>query len=467
MRSGLVLLAVAAAAYLGRAVQGAPGEALFLPTLLLVPLILRRPVIGLYLFIPVGQLVPYWVRVPVPVLDSPLALVGLVGAGAAMAYWASRHVAWPRTPLYWPLLIIVAILGGGALIGYGAEAGWRLYITLHGLLPFFLVILLIDSPRKARILLLCILMPLLLRALAVWPIALFYGGESGQTLRGVQAMSDWLDWLWGFRGGGLVLNLSLLVPFVFAAMVQAPHRGLRLRFVLLSLVVTGALVLTTYRAALLNLGLAAIAVVALGPGRLHRRVLSTALLLGIPWLMATSLGNYLPGPRALLDNWQRTVVDPLAGGNIWVDRLGLLRMSLEVFRRSPWVGVGAITPFHVLSGIALVELQGQVLELPGHSSIGMIASEYGITLLLAWSAVFLTTAWTLVRLYRAVHYGLDRALVVGLFGVWLIIFVQAFINNTLFQPVVMHVFWAYMGLAVVWDGWLRRDPDARLVDWQW
>ena len=105
--------------------------------------------------------------------------------------------------------------------------------------------------------------------------------------------------------------------------------------------------------------------------------------------------------------------------------------------------------------------------MPTPTSIGMIASEYGIVLLLAWLAVFIITGWTLLRLYRTVRYRLDRALAVGFLEIWAIVLVQALINTTLFQPVTMRIFWMCMGLAVVWDNWLRRDPDAHLVDWEW
>ena len=461
LRLGAVLLAPVAAVYIGRAVITAPEQTLFLPFLPLAPLILRNPVIGLYLLIPVGLLVPYWVRVPLPLFDSPLEVAAIFTTVATMAYWARRRTAWPRTSLYWPLLACIVILGLGALLRHGLLAGSRLYFFAEGLLPFFLTVLLIDSPRKARILLLSIFVPLLLRTLAVWPIALFYGGESGLVFRQTQIVDDWLYWLWGFREGTLALTLSLLAPPIFALVALA--RRWRLRLALLALIVTGALLLTTYRAGLLNLVLTGIVVSALVPGRLRRRVVVAALLTGMLSLSIGMLGFYTPGVQALLDNWQSTVVALRAQDSIWIDRLWALRYAFEVFKRSPWTGVGAMTS----GSIPGVELRGQLVPLYGHTSIGKIAYEYGITLLLAWSAVFLVTGRMLFRLYRTVRYGLDRALVIGLLGTWVIMLVQALINNTLFLPTLMQIFWACMGLAVVWDEWLRRDPGARLVDWEW
>ena len=461
VRFGAVLLAPVAAFYIGRAVITAPEQALFLPFLTLVPLILRNPLIGLYLLIPVGLLVPYWVRVPLPLFDSPLAVVAFFTAGATMASWVSRRTAWPRTPLYWPLLACVVILGLGTLLRHGLLAGFRLYIFAEGLLPFFLTVLLIDSPRKARILLLSIFMPLLLRTLAVWLIALFYGGESGLVFRDTRIVGDWVYWLWGFRGPYIMSHLSLLAPPIFALMVLA--RRWRLRLTLLALVVIGALLMTTYRAALLNLVLAGIVVSALAPDCLRHRVIFATLLAGMLGLGIGVLGSYMPGVQALLDNWQSTMAALRTQDSIWIDRLGALRYAFQIFQMSPWVGVGAMTS----GSIPGVQLQGQLVPLYGHTSFGRIAYEYGITLLLAWSAVFLVIGRMLFRLYRTVRYGLDRALVVGLLGIWVIMLVEAQINSVLFEPILMQVFWACVGLAVVWDAWLQRDPDARLVDWEW
>ena len=465
----MTLLAVVAAAYIGRAVFTAPTMVLFLPFLLLVPLILRNPVIGLYLLFPVGQLVPYWVQVPVPILDSPFAVVGFTAAGAAIAYWATRRTAWPGTRLDGLLLLCAMILAAGALSGYGREAGWRLYIFGLTLLPFFLTVLLIDSPRRARILLLCIFLPLLLRALALWPITLFYGGESGEVVRQTHGPGrDWLYWLWGFRGANVPLTLSFLMPPVLALMVLAPRRRERLLLALLALVVAVALVLTTLRAALLNLMLAAILVAALGPNRRRRRAVLIVLLPGIVWFGVVLLASYTPGVQRLLELWQRTV-SALTLDNIWQDRLWFLRYAFEVFARSPWFGVGATTTLHASTNPAdnWVLIRGTWVFVQGHSSIGIIAYEYGIGLLLAWSALLLLTGWTLIRVYRATRHTLDRALVVGLIGIYVIVLLNALINAALHQTLPMQLFWGCMGLAVVWDRWLQRDPETRLVDWEW
>ena len=464
---GIVLLALVAAAGIGYASLVAPNIALFIPFLPLALLILTSPAIGLYLFIPIGQLVPYWVRAPLPVFNSPLEVVALCTAIATAAYWARHHKAWPRSWLYLPLFVSASILGLAWFTGYGQEADARFYTFIVSLLPFFPVVLVIDSPRRARILLLSITLPLLIRAAAVWPIVLFYGGESGSVFRQTQIIDDWLYWLWGFRGANLPLTLSFLCPVILALMFLAPRKRLRIFLMLLALAITGALLLTTFRAALVNLGVAIIVVAVLGPERLRHRVLGFALLLGGLLVFVGLLGDYARGVQGLLDNWQNTVVDPLLRGNIWVDRLAMLRNDLEVFRRSPWAGVGAITPVAHGSELGQVELESQIFYLYGHNSISMIASEYGIALLLPWSALFLVTGWTLLRLYRAVRHSLDRGLVVGFFGIWAIVLLQAFINTTLFQILPMHIFWTCMGLAVVWNEWLQSSPGTRLVDWEW
>ena len=460
---GMALLAVAAAAYIGRAVFTAPAVVLFLPFLLLVPVILRNPAIGLYLLIPVGQWVPYWVRVPVPVFDSPLAVVALFTVAAAAAHWARHHTVWPRNWLYLPLLVAASILGLAWLSGYGPEAFMRFYIFVEALLPFFLVILLIDSPRKARILLLSITLPLLLRAAAVWPIALFYGDESLQVFRAIRP-DEWTTWLLGLNGPNLATNLSLIVPLILGLTLLAPRKWQRIGVAFLALAVTGALVLTTYVAALMNLGVAVIVVTALGHKRLYHRLLSAILLLGGLLVFVGLLGHYVPNvKRLLVGAWQELVV----GSLLRVDRLAMLRGDLEVFRRFPWVGVGAITRYATSSGVGQLQVQGQVFGLGGHNSISMIAYEYGIILLLSWLAIFAVTGWTLLGLYRTVRYWLDRAFVVGFIGIWAIVLVKTLTSTILFQPTSMHIFWTCMGLAVVWDEWLRREPDACLVDWQW
>ncbi|MBM4429714.1 MAG: hypothetical protein FJ026_05100, partial [Chloroflexi bacterium] len=303
---GMILLVVVGAAYVGYTVNTAPQQVFLFPFLPLAALILLNPVIGLYLIIPVGHLVPYWVRVPTPVFDSPLEVVALFTIGAGAASWALRRTVWPRSWLYVPLAISVLILAMAWILRHGPEADARLYIFLATLLPFFSVIWLIDSPRKARILLLSMILSLLVQVVAVWLIVLGGGSQSALIFRDKGVMNDWLQL---FRGNANpATHLSFLFSLVLASLMLAPRKWQRGYLFLMALVVIGGLVLTTYRAVLVNLGVVVIAVAMFGPKRVHGRLFISTVLPAVLFVMVGLLAQYQPGVQYLVDRWQRTDV---------------------------------------------------------------------------------------------------------------------------------------------------------------
>ena len=458
---GLVVLALLGAFMMGRYALDRPELALFPLVLPLLPVVIKEPLAGLLIYFPLTALLPYWVRLPLPLLGSPYALVAMGTTLAALMHLVSSRPRLPRSPLYLFIALAEIILISGAVSHHGPESFWRFYDFSQGILFLVLVLILVDTPRKARWVLAAIAGTPFLRMFVQLPVAIAYADTSKGALRTFHmgVPNRWWEFLVG-DSPSFVWMLTMAVPLLIALWPVIQEPRWRRRIGLLLTVTLIFLVITTQRANLLNLALGFGAVVLLSPRR-HRRsylaliVIGIAIIALIIWLTAAG--------RHTLSLWTETLRDLPAQGPS-TDRLWYLKGGLRLFRFSPFVGIGAATPKRIaVPETPLLGPSSSLIEVQGHSALAMVAYEYGVVYLIAWLGMLLTAARNMLWLHRHVHDPFDRALVTGLLGGWAVFAAMGILNTAWLVVPMSQIFWAGQGLVVLWSDWLQRDVKARLV----
>lgn len=423
-------------------------------------LLSREPIIGFYLSLVILIIVPYsTLRIPFPLLHSPLSImVVLTLAFAIMHQVLTRK---PLTPsnLYGPMFVWCSLLLVFAIIGHGPAASTRAAWSLGGLWPFFLVLLLVDTPRKARNVLLAFIIPLLIVALAWLPTLLSGGGLSRAT--GIDYSAGTVRSLLTAnapRGGA-----AILLTYVGGASWQAFSIMAMAWCVLFSIAVFGKkrirwlagfaavlllfpILLSTFGNAMLIVALGAAFVLLFGARRLTiNRIGLVLVLLGL-------LGGLLFFTAGGQNAWQRVVSgkDPSIQG-----RKIAWKEGAEAFLSNPIIGWGAYNEEHKTQA-------GNWLL--GHSGFLVSAYEFGLVYIAAIGLLFFTIAVDLFRLAKKRLSSTDRAIVIGIQALFATYIVQFFLSGSLGIISIDIVFWLFMGLACVWLNWLQSGDEARLVE---
>jgi len=423
-------------------------------------LLSREPIIGFYLSLVILVIVPFSaLRVPFPLLHSPLSI--MVVPTLALAIMHQVITRKPLTPsnLYGPMFVWVSLLVMFAMIKHGPAASTRLAWSIGGIWPFFLVLLLVDTPRKARNVLLAFIIPLLIVALAWLPALLSTGGlsrvtsvnYSAGTVRSLLSAN-------ALRGGA-----AILLTYVGGANWQAFSIMAMAWCVLFSIAVFGKkrirwlagfaavlllfpILLSTYGNALLIVALGAAFVLLFGIRRLTiKRIGLVLVLLGL-------LGGLLFFTASGQHAWQRVVSgkDPSIEG-----RKIAWKEGTEAFLSNPIIGWGAYTEEH----------QTQAGNwLLGHSGFLVSAYEYGLVYIAAIGLLFFVIAVDLFRLGKKSLSVTDRAIVIGIQALFATYIVQFFLSGSLGLVSIDIVFWLFMGLACVWLHWLQSGEEVRLVE---
>lgn len=422
-------------------------------------LMIREPILGFYLSLVIALVVPYQtLRLPFPLLHSPLSVIVILMFLLAIARFVIEKKPLTPTNLYLPIFLWVLLLLVFVVVGHGPAATTRALWSLGGIWPFFLVILLVDTPRRARNVLLALIIPLMIVAIAWLPALLSRGGFSGASIKysgeGVRSLFS----TGTPRGGAAVLLtyvggaswqvfsiIALVWTVLFSIAMFAKTRirwlaGLAAAFLLL------LILLCSFGNALLVLVVGALFVVLFGRRRLTRR--NIGFILALIGLVAGLL---------LFTSSERNVWNRVFSGedpSVEARKIAW-EEGTKAFLANPIIGWGAYNEEHQTeSGNWLL----------GHSGFLVSAYEYGLVYLATLCLLFFMIAKDISRLARKRLSSTDRAIVIGIQALFATYIVQFFISGSLGLISIDIVFWLFIGLACVWLNWLQSDDESRLVE---
>ena len=420
-------------------------------------MLVKNPIWGFYLIYPLFFLRPFGeLRFDFPLLNSPGYVVSLLTLGIAFARFGVQRRPLPSSAPYGPLATCVVLLAVFTAIGHGPDSGWYLYRFVEGLWPICLVILLVETPRQARNVLIALFVSAAGRALRYLPDLLRVSAYAQQTgalftlARGIGRVGI------GPTAAGqflLVENswqsvqaiaLALIPLFALAMFSERP----RLRYLCGAIVVAGGFtaVTSSYLSAMLVLGIGITIVLLLGArlGWVQWRI-STIVLVVV--LIAVTVLS--PPGHSLLDR----LLNPWDDAGI-IARQSIYIEGVRAFLESPLVGWGAHRRGYVTPG-------GNYLE--GHSSFIPVAYQFGLVFLVPLFLVFWQAGQNFRWLLAQPLSHTEKVLLVGTLSAFVTYLIFGIFAMTLFEFGQDAVVWLFVGLTVVWRNWLEGKTYDRLV----
>ncbi len=416
-----------------------------------------RPMIGMYACYFLLLVVPYTdQRLDIPVFRSPLQTIAVITvAGALLRHVESRR--WlPKTRLYLPLALVIAIYIMFAAVQHGDAPAVRAYDFLAGMWPLVLILLLVDTPRRARNVLLGMLAATVILTVLWLPglIALSTAGTGIRQAVSVGASADAravsLLGAVGSLSVQTLVALALVAPVLLGIGLATPRWRVPslLGFVVLGVTIFAA----TYAAAVATLMVGTIATVGLfllptGRGR-PARIRGALITLPVIILLA-AIGLSLEPGRDALYRLTNPTNDPSGSG-----RIASLEQGWHAFLEEPLIGQGAYNTYQVTP-------EGWVLG--GHNTFGVMAYEYGLLMLFPFLWMLWAMGRELICLLRGAVSPVERGLGVGFLASLIAAILTGFLTPTFAQVFQDTILWTLIGLAIVWNNWKAADPEVILV----
>lgn len=138
-----------------------------------------RPIIGFYGLFPAVFLLPAALKLPGKyVTNSPFDILVIITTIVAVFRFLNKHKRLPFNPFFIPLLAIGIMLFLFTLAKYGDDNGQPLLRFIQGLAIFVPTLLLIETPKQARLTLLILLITLGIRMGAIGLINWYFASSS-------------------------------------------------------------------------------------------------------------------------------------------------------------------------------------------------------------------------------------------------------------------------------------------------
>lgn len=421
--------------------------------------LLRQPVLGLYLSLVIMIVVPYGLmRLPFPLLHSPLSIIVTLTLAVGLAKQAYLKEPLPASNLYIPLLVWAAILLVFVLVKHGPDAPTRAASALTGLWPLALVVLLVDTPRKARNVMLAAIVPLLFVAFLWLPALISKGGLSSssfgysssdvRSMFSENAIRSNFGGIMAYIGGGswetfsmMALTWPLLLSLAFFT-----EKKTRLLAGLAALLILAVVLLSSFGNALFIVATGTVFVVIFGARNLSPRSLALVLVVVI---LFVSIFSFTASGRNM---WDRVFSgkDPSIEG-----RQEAWSQGAKAFLANPFIGWGAHNDEYQTAS-------GNWLQ--GHNGFLVAAYEYGLVYLAVIFFLFFIVLTNVLRLGRFKLRRNDQAIVIGIKALVATYILQFFFSGSLGIVTLDLLFWVFIGLVIVWLTWLKQGEDARLVE---
>lgn len=416
-----------------------------------------RPMIGMYACYVLLLFVPYTdARLDIPVFHSPLQMIALITVAGALLRHGASHRSLPRSRLYLPLGLVIAVYIMAAAVQHGDAPAVRAYDFLAGMWPLVLILLLVDTPRRARNVLLGMLSATVILTVLWLPglIALSTAGLNARYAVSPGATADTSAVSLLGAVGSLSLQtlvaLALATPVLLGIGLSTPRWRVPslLGFIVLGVTISAA----TYASAVAALIVGTITTVGLfllpiGEGR-PARIRGALIALPVIILLA-AIGLSLKPGRDVLDRLTNPTND--VSGNL---RINSLEQGWHAFLEEPLIGQGAYNAYRVTP-------EGWALA--GHNTFGVMAYEYGLLMLVPFLWMLWAMGRELICLLRGATTPVERGLGVGFLASLIAAIVTGFLTPTFAQVFQDTILWTLIGLAIVWNNWKAADPDARLI----
>lgn len=421
-------------------------------------IIFPEPIRGLYLAYPIMFLIPYgtlWFDFPL--FNSPLDVVVILTFTFGALRFARHKKSLPKSGgIYILLLICIAILSAYALVGHGEVAGFRLFRFVQGLWPFVLVVLLVESPRQARNVLISLLVTFVLLSVMWLPGLITAGKVGGNLIRSAheaQRLDEGVAKISLSYASTNLSYLTLLAIAFVAIMSLGWTLTVKMNRLLLSagsLLLCAVVLWASYASAVVALiaGVVLILLIMM----LSRTIGITS---AIPWLLliVAAIAIFilvLPQGRTTFERIVNPSEDPSGSSRMWAFTQGV-----KAFRANPLTGYGAYNrPTTVSRGLVLA----------GHNTFIVMAYEFGLLFMLPYVALFFMIARGFYKLISRTGKRGDKGLAVGMAASIGAAVVTGFITLVFLEPAQDAILWLFVGLMTVWNNWLDNNPEARLVD---
>ncbi|MEM4406496.1 MAG: O-antigen ligase family protein [Candidatus Methanomethylicaceae archaeon] len=446
-------------AWMGRSLaRGSSLPVLIAIALISLLIIAPDPVRGLCVAYPVMFLIPYgilWFNFPL--FNSPLDIVVMLTAGLGILRFVRHKRSLPKSGGIFPLLLVcIFILVGYALVGHGEVAGLRLFRFVQGLWPFVLVLLLIETPKQAMKVLSVLLATFVLLSITWLPGLITAGKIGGNIIRSANEAQELGKGVTkislAYVSGNLSYLTLLAIAFVAVMALGWVIASKKARFLTLvgTLLLCAVVIWSSYASALVALisGVFILLLILM-----FSRTIKTFSV--VSWLLfivaaIALIVLILPQGMTTMERIVKPSEDPSARSRMWAFSQGA-----QAFRANPLTGYGAYDRPKAVGG-------GYVLA--GHNTFIALAYEFGLLFMLPYAMLFLMIARGFCQLIKRIKDKEDKVLAMSLAAVFGAAIITGFLTNVFLEPAQDAIIWLFVGLMTVWNGWLDRDHEARLVE---
>lgn len=404
--------------------------------------LVKNPIWGFYLTYPLFFLVPYEaLRFDFPFFDSPVEAIALLTLGIALARFVVQRRPLPTGLPYRPLAACAGVLAVFTVIGHGPDTGWYLYRFVQGLWPLYLAILLVETPRQARNVLIALFVSVVSFVFRYLPTLLSISSNAPQA-EAPFVLARTMTGSWQIYQA---IALVLIPLFSLAMFGRQP----RLRYLYGAAVVAGAFTVVggTYLGAMLTFAMGITIVLLLGTRLGWAQWRISAIVLVVAVVAVTCLS---PPGRFLLNR----LLNPWDDPNVSLRLRFIYIEGVQAFLESPLVGWGGYLRTYVTPG-------GHWLD--GHSSFIPAAYQFGLVFIVPLFLVFRQVGQNYRWLLAQPLSHTERVLLVGTLAAFVTYLTFGIFAMTLFEASQDSVIWLFTGLTVVWRNWLSQGSQSRIV----
>lgn len=423
-----------------------------------------RPLAGFYVCYALLLIVPITdQRVDFPVFHSPLQAIAFLTIGGALIRFPNSERPFPRSRLYLPLVIVIALYIMFTLVGHGDSPSTRFFAFVTGLWPLILILLLVETPRQARnafIGMCAVSVALTLLWLpGLLALSQSKSGQLGEQIRSGKTLVGFADNPGAVSLLGIVghIGVQTLVALAMVATVLLgvgiATRKWRLAaffgFVTIGLTVFTATIASAV--ATLAVGCVSLVIfyaVPAAAGRLRDKSRSVINIFMI-MIAVAAIGLSTPPGKHALDRLTNPKND--VSGEV---RLNSLSNGWHAFLEQPWIGQGVAITYRA---------SPEGWPLAGHNTFGVMAYEYGLVMLVPFAWMLVTIGGELWRLLRHSTTDSEAGIAAGFLACFTAAVVTGFLTPTFGQVFQDSILWTLVGLAIVWNTWRRADPGAPLM----
>lgn len=420
--------------------------------------LVQKPIIGLYIAYPILFLVPYGaLRLNLPFLHSPINIIASLTLAIGIIQTLVKKRKLPKSRLYVPIIICISILGVFTLVGHGEVVNLRLMMFVEGLWPFALVILLLETPRQARNVLLSMAGTVFILSLILLPF-LFTGGRFGSTfIRGLAQQQTGamlsLPYTIIQESGTFqlftLLALAMVATFLFSICIYSKKNHIFYWFSFI--VMAGTLLASTFASVLIAFIIGMVLVLLLGIyyKATKGRSLAWISLIIMALLLVGVLLYVSPVGTQTAERILNPTIDPSGQSRLWA-----MQQGLGAFLTRPLMGNGAYNRLFITrSGYYLA----------GHNTFVVAAYEFGLLFLIPYLLLFALIVKEYGRLLRRVRKPIEKAMALGMTASFGTAIITGFITPVFSQVSPDAIVWLFIGLMTVWNNWLDENPEAELV----